>query len=115
MAKRRRTLSVLAVTTVVLVGACAPAATSSPAASSPAATTAASASPAASASASAGASASASASAAPSASASPAAAVPTVPTGYTELDQALDPSKPLNGKKVWLNAPVHHFLTSLGD
>jgi len=23
--------------------------------------------------------------------------------------------RPLNTKKVWLNAPVHHFLTSLGD
>jgi proteasome lid subunit RPN8/RPN11 len=23
--------------------------------------------------------------------------------------------RPLNAKKVWLNAPVHHFLTSLGD
>jgi hypothetical protein len=23
--------------------------------------------------------------------------------------------RPLNTKKVWLNAPVHHFLTALGD
>ena len=23
--------------------------------------------------------------------------------------------RPMNDKKVWLNAPVHHFLTSLGD
>lgn len=23
--------------------------------------------------------------------------------------------RPLNAKRVWLNAPVHHFLTSLGD
>ena len=23
--------------------------------------------------------------------------------------------RPLNAKKVWLNAPVHHFLTALGD
>jgi alpha-glucoside transport system substrate-binding protein len=114
MSKRGRTPAALAAL-AILVGACAPAASSTPAASSAAP---ASATPAASASASA--SAPASASAAPSPSASPAAAVPKVPTGYTELDQALDPAKPMNGKKVniqtqWIGGEGTNFAAAIKD
>ena len=119
MAMTRRTTSALAVGVMIVIGACSPSATSSPAAS---ASTAASGTPAASASApaSSSASASASASAAASPSASAAAAVPAVPTGYTELDQALDGSKPMNGKKVniqtqWIGQEGTDFAASVAD
>jgi alpha-glucoside transport system substrate-binding protein len=46
--------------------------------------------------------------------------VPKVPTGYTELDQALDPSKPMNGKKVniqtqWIGGEGTNFAASVKD
>ena len=65
---------------------------------------------------------SAAAPAAPSAapSAAPAAAVPTVPTGYTELDKALGADKPFNGKKVsiqtqWIGGEGTNFAASVAD
>ncbi len=83
MAKRLRTTSALAGVVMILVSACGSSSTSPSAAASVAASVA----PPPSAAASAAASASAAPSAAPSAAAAP--AVPTVPTGYTELDKAL--------------------------
>jgi alpha-glucoside transport system substrate-binding protein len=108
MAKQLRTTSALAVVVMIIVGAC------STAAPSP------SASATASASASAGASASASASADPSPSASAAAAVPTVPTGYAELDQALGADLPFTGKTVsiqtqWIGGEGTNFAAALAD
>ncbi|HEY7024941.1 MAG TPA: ABC transporter substrate-binding protein [Candidatus Limnocylindrales bacterium] len=45
-------------------------------------------------------------------------ALPSVPTGYTELDQALDPSQPLKGKAVniqvqWTGGELTNFTNSL--
>lgn len=107
MAKRLRTTSVLAVVIAILVGACSNAATPTPSASAtPAASASASAAP--------------SESAAPSASASPAAAVPTVPTGYKELDQSLGSDKPFAGKQVdiqvqWTGGELANFQASVAD
>jgi alpha-glucoside transport system substrate-binding protein len=60
--------------------------------------------------------------AAPSAapSAKPAAAVPKVPTGYTELDQALGSGKPFDGKTVsiqtqWIGGEGTNFAASVAD
>ena len=103
MAKRLRTWSALA-GVVMLVGACSNStATPTPGAS-------------AAASASAAPAASAAASAAP----SPAAAVPTVPTGYTELDKALGADQPFKGKTVsiqtqWVGGEGTNFAASVAD
>ncbi len=116
MVKKLWTTSVLAVVVMMMVVACgssttSPSPSASAAASVPAAATA---TPAASAS--------AAASAAP--SAAPAAAVPTVPTGYTELDQALtkgaDGKLPFDGKKVsiqtqWIGGEGTNFAASVAD
>ena len=114
MAKRLRTTPALAVVVMMLVGACA-ASTTSP-------------TPAGSAAASQPAAPSASAAAsqpAPSAAATakPAAAVPTVPTGYTELDQALTrapTAMPFNGKTVsiqtqWIGGEGTNFAAAVAD
>ena len=112
MAKRLRTTSALAVV-VMLVGACGSSASPTPGASAAASAAAPSAA----------ASAAASASAAPSAAASAAAAalnLPTVPTGYKELDQALGSAKPFNGKKVsiqtqWTGGEGEGFAAAIKD
>ncbi len=101
MAKRLRTTSALAVVVMILVGACSSSSTTpTPAASAPAA--------------------SAPAESAPAASAPPAANVPAVPTGYTELDQALGADKPYNGKKVsiqtqWTGGEGDGFAAAIAD
>ena len=110
MAKTLRTTSALAGAVMILVGACgssaSPSPTSAPAASAPAASAPAASAPAAS---------------APAASA-PAAALnlPTVPTGYKELDQALGSDKPFNGKKVsiqtqWTGGEGDGFAAAIKD
>ena len=110
MAKTLRTTSALAGAVMILVGACgssaSPSPTSAPAASAPAASAPAASAPAAS---------------APAASA-PAAALnlPTVPTGYKELDQALGSDKPFNGKKVsiqtqWTGGEGEGFAAAIKD
>jgi alpha-glucoside transport system substrate-binding protein len=53
-------------------------------------------------------------------SAAPAPAVPTVPTGYTELDQALGADKPFTGTKVsiqtqWIGGEGTNFAASVAD
>jgi alpha-glucoside transport system substrate-binding protein len=111
VANRLWTTSALAVVVMLLVGACA----SSTASPTPAASVAASESASAPAE---SASAEASASAEPSASA--AAAVPAVPSGYTELDQALGADKPFTGKTVsvqtqWVGGEGTNFASSLAD
>jgi alpha-glucoside transport system substrate-binding protein len=109
MARRLWTTSALAVAVIMLVSACTAASSTSP---SPAASVAPSAAaPSASAEASA---------AAPSAAPSVAPAVPAVPTGYAELDQALDPAKPFNGKKVsiqtqWIGGEGTNFAAAVAD
>jgi alpha-glucoside transport system substrate-binding protein len=107
MAKSLRTTAVLAVVVMMLAGACGSSATPSPSAASPSAP-ATSAEPTASAEPSAA------------ASAAPAPAVPTVPTGYTELDQALGADKPFNGKTVsiqtqWIGGEGTNFAASVAD
>jgi len=102
-------MSALAVVVMMLVGACSTAASPSPAASAAPSAAAPSASAAPSAEAP---------SAAP--SAAPAAAVPTVPTGYTELDAALGADKPFNGKTVsiqtqWIGGEGTNFAASVAD
>ncbi len=99
--------SAVAVAVLVLVGACSSSTTPPPAASS---------APPASSSAPA----SAAASSAPASSAAPAAALPTVPTGYTELDAALGSSKPYSGKTVdiqvqWTGGELANFQASVAD
>jgi alpha-glucoside transport system substrate-binding protein len=113
MAKRLWTTSALAVVVITLFGACA-STTPSPSASAAAG---ASASAAASAPAASG---SAEAPASPAASAKPAPAVPAVPTGYAELDQALGADKPFNGKTVsiqtqWIGGEGTNFAASVAD
>jgi alpha-glucoside transport system substrate-binding protein len=114
MAKRLRTTSALAVVVMMLVGACGsasttPAPTTAPAASVPAASAPAASAPAAS---------------APAASAPAAANLPAVPTGYTELDQALtkgaDGKLPFAGKKVsiqtqWIGNEAAGFAAAIAD
>src|SRR3954454_2486297 len=95
---------------MILVGACG--GTASP---SPAATASSGAAPSASAAAP-----SASSGAAPSASAAAALNLPTVPTGYTELDQALGSDKPFSGKKVsiqtqWTGGEAEGFPAAIKD
>ena len=53
-------------------------------------------------------------------SAAPAAAVPAVPTGYAELDQALGADKPFNGKTVsiqtqWIGGEGTNFAAAVAD
>jgi alpha-glucoside transport system substrate-binding protein len=107
MTKRLRTTSALAVVVLMLVSACTAAATPTPGATAPAASEPA-------------ASPSEGASAPPAASAPPVAAVPAVPTGYTELDQALGADKPFTGKKVniqvqWPGGELTNFTNALTD
>jgi alpha-glucoside transport system substrate-binding protein len=96
-------MAAAAAVVVLIVAACSPAATpSAPAASVPGATPAAS-----------------TGAGAPSA-APLAAAVPAVPTGYAELDQALGADKPFNGKTVniqtqWVGGEGVNFAAALAD
>src|SRR5439155_10765378 len=94
---------------MILVGACgssaSPSPTSTPAASAPAASAPAASAPAAS---------------APAPSAAAALNLPTVPTGYKELDQALGSDKPFNGKKVsiqtqWTGGEGEGFAAAIKD
>jgi len=101
MGQKPRTMAVFAAVTVLIVGACSPQATPSPtgpAATGPAATAGAS---------------------APAATEAPAAAVPKVPTGYTELDTALD-GKSMAGKSVniqtqWVAGEGTNFAAAVAD
>jgi alpha-glucoside transport system substrate-binding protein len=94
---------------MILVGACgssaSPSPTSAPAASAPVASAPAASAPAAS---------------APAPSAAAALNLPTVPTGYKELDQALGSDKPFNGKKVsiqtqWTGGEGDGFAAAIKD
>ena len=118
MGNRLRTTPALAAIAVLLVSACG-SSTTSPSASAAASVAA---PPSAAASAAASAAPSASAAAAP--SAAPVAAVPTVPTGYTELDTALtkgaDGKLPFAGKTVsiqtqWIGGEGTNFAASVAD
>ena len=115
MAPRLRTTSALAVVVMILVGACG----SSTATQAPAASAAPTTAPPASAPA-----ASAPAASAPAASAPASLTLPTVPTGYTELDQALtkgaDGKMPMAGKKVsiqtqWTGNEAEGFAAAIKD
>ena len=108
MPRRLRIASALGAI-VVLVGACSSTATQAPSAATTAAPP----------SAAATTQASSAATPAPSAAA-PAAAIPTVPTGYTELDSALGSSQPFKGKTVdiqvqWTGGELANFQASLAD
>jgi alpha-glucoside transport system substrate-binding protein len=112
MARKLWTTSALAVVVIMLFGACSTAATPTPAASAAPATPAATAAPAAS-----GAPA---ASEAPAATEAPALNLPTVPTGYTELDAALGADQPFNGMKVsiqtqWTGGEGDGFAAAIAD
>jgi alpha-glucoside transport system substrate-binding protein len=109
VAKTLRITSALAGAVMILVGACgssaSPSPTSAPAASAPAASAPAASAPAAS---------------APVPSAAAALNLPTVPTGYKELDQALGSDKPFNGKKVsiqtqWTGGEGEGFAAAIKD
>lgn len=105
MEKKPSTMAVFAAVVVLIVGACSPAATtapSAPSATTPAATTPAATTP------------------VVTPTAAPAAAVPTVPTGYTELDAALGADKPFTGKSVniqtqWVAGEGTNFASALAD
>lgn len=107
MAHRQRTMSALAVAALLVVSACTSSATTPPATSNPTGTPVpgtptATGTPAAT------------------ATAAPAAAVPTVPTGYTELDKSLGSDKPYNGKLVdiqvqWTGGELTNFQNSVAD
>jgi alpha-glucoside transport system substrate-binding protein len=106
MGKKSSTMAVFATIVVLIVGACSPAATPSPTA--PAATT----TPAATGP--------APTQGAVTPTAAPELAVPKVPTGYTELDQALGADKPFNGKKVsfqtqWIGGEGEGFAAAIAD
>ncbi len=112
MAKRLRITSALAVV-VILVSACS-SSTSTPTPAAPATAAPATAAPATAAPAT-----EAPATEAP-ASAAPALNLPTVPTGYTELDQALGADKPFAGKKVsiqtqWVGGEAEGFANAIKD
>jgi alpha-glucoside transport system substrate-binding protein len=116
MVNRPRTTSAFAVVVMMLVTACGSTATPSPSATAPAASPS---SPAASAAESAPAG-SPAASPAESPGASPAAAIPTVPTGFAELDKALGSDQPYKGKTVtiqvqWTQGELNNFQASLAD
>ncbi len=109
MAKRLRTTSALAVAFVMLVAACSDSATTpSPAASAaPSEAAPSEAAP-------------SEAAATPEPTAEPAPAVPAVPTGYAELDQALGADKPFSGKTVsiqtqWIGGEGTNFAASVAD
>ena len=116
MVKRLRTTSALVGVVMILVGACSSSnPTPSPATAAPATAAPATAAPATAAPAE-----SAAATSAPVESASPAPAVPTVPTGYTELDQSLGADKPFAGKSVdvqvqWTGGELANFQASMAD
>src|SRR5262245_61604669 len=105
MAKKPWTLAAMAAVVILVVGACSPAASTSPSTSAAAPSSA----PSAAASQGAG------------ASQAPAALnLPTVPTGYTELDQALGKDMPLKGKKVsiqtqWIGNEAEGFAAAIKD
>jgi alpha-glucoside transport system substrate-binding protein len=110
MGNRSRTMAVFAAVVVLVVAACSPQATtapSRPAASGPASTTPAASEPAAS-------------EGAGSSAAPLAPAVPQVPTGYDELDQALGADQPFTGKTVtmqtqWTGGEGTNFAAALAD
>jgi alpha-glucoside transport system substrate-binding protein len=111
MAKRLRTTSALAVVVMMLVAACTSSASPTPAPSvepTAAPTTAPTTAP------------TEAPTAAPTPTAPPAAAVPTVPTGYTELDKALGADQPYKGKAVtiqvqWTGGELTNFENALAD
>jgi alpha-glucoside transport system substrate-binding protein len=97
-------MAVFAASVVLIVGACSPAATTAPstagATTGPGATTA--------------------ATQGAVATTAPALNLPKVPTGYTELDQALGSSQPLKGKKVsiqtqWTGGEATGFANAIAD
>jgi alpha-glucoside transport system substrate-binding protein len=111
MAKRLRTTSALAVAVMILVGACtsstttpSPVASAAPPTAPPASEPAVSEAP---------------ATEAPPTEA-PSANLPAVPTGYTELDQALGADMPMNGTKVsiqtqWIGGEGEGFANAIKD
>jgi alpha-glucoside transport system substrate-binding protein len=108
MGKKPWTMAAVVATLVLIVGACTPAASNSPsvpAASGPAASVPAASEPAAS---------------GPATTATPELAIPKVPTGYTELDQALGADQPFKGKKVsfqtqWIGGEGEGFAAAIAD
>ncbi|MEZ0241159.1 MAG: ABC transporter substrate-binding protein [Chloroflexota bacterium] len=103
MGKKPSMMAVFAVVVVLIFAACSSAATTAP--SAPAASAPAASAPAAS-------------EAAP--TAVPEANLPAVPTGYSELDQALGADKPFNGKKVsiqtqWTAGEAEGFAAAIAD
>ncbi|MEA2675191.1 MAG: alpha-glucoside transport system substrate-binding protein [Chloroflexota bacterium] len=104
MGKKPSTMAVFVAIVVLIVGACSPAATTAP--STAAATT----GPVATGAATQGAA----------ATAAPELNLPKVPTGYTELDQALGASQPDKGKKVsiqtqWTGGEAQGFANAIAD
>ena len=104
MRNKSRTMAVFSAVVVLIVAACSPVATTAP--SAPGATT-----PAATTAASDGAGAPTDA---------PELAIPAVPTGYAELDQALGADKPFNGLKVsfqtqWIGGEGEGFAAAIAD
>jgi alpha-glucoside transport system substrate-binding protein len=103
MGNRPSRMAAFVAIVVLIVGACSPAATTAPstaATSGPGATTAATQGAA--------------------ATAAPALNLPKVPTGYTELDQALGSSQPFKGKKVsiqtqWTGGEANGFAAAIAD
>ena len=106
MGKTPRTMSVFTAVLVLIAAACSPQASGSPAApaaSGPAATSEATA-----------------AAGGPTTAPSGPPAVPAVPTGYAELDQALGTDKPFNGKSVniqtqWVAGEGANFAAAIAD
>lgn len=106
MAKKPWTMSVVAVVSILIVGACTPAATTTPTTpttSQPVPT----ATP-------------ADTGGTVTPTAPPSLNLPTVPTGYTELDLALGADKPYNGKKVsvqtqWTGGEATGFAAAIAD
>jgi alpha-glucoside transport system substrate-binding protein len=104
MGKKSRTMPVFAVVVILIVAACSPqgtAAPSTPAGSTPAETAAAS-------------------TGAGEPTAAPELAIPEVPTGYTELDQALGADQPFAGTKVsfqtqWIGGEGEGFAAAIAD
>lgn len=108
MARKLWTTAALAVAVTMLVSACGSSATPTPGESAAPSAPPSEAPP------------SEAASAEPSAAPSVAPAVPAVPTGYTELDQALGADKPFNGKTVsiqtqWIGGEGTNFAAALAD
>jgi alpha-glucoside transport system substrate-binding protein len=103
MGNRPSRMAAFVAIVVLIVGACSPAATTAPstaATSGPGATTAATQGAA--------------------ATTAPALNLPKVPTGYTELDQALGSSQPFKGKKVsiqtqWTGGEANGFAAAIAD